>query len=312
MDSGGGSGSCVVSGAGRGIGQAVAVGLAARGWRVLALDVGCGPDGAGTDKAPVVLTRDKIEAAGGTVIADAVDVANADDVDAAVCRAVDRWGPIDAAINVAGVLRLGTLETTPTEDWQQLFALNVLGAVNVARSVVASWPDGHVPTGRIINFTSAAGLEGHPEMAAYSTSKAALIGFTQSTANALAGREATVNAVAPIAATRMAVRGLGMTGSSDELEAEAKSALAPMDIDAEAVVPLIAYLVSPAAAAYTGRVFSNNGWRYFLLGERTVAATVTATQRSVGSATSEIAAAFESLDPARSRWSTTAAPDGSR
>jgi len=287
------------------------VGLAARAWRVLALDVGCGPDGAGTDKSPVLGTRDTIEAAGGTVIADAVDVANADDVDAAVRRAVDRWGPIDAAVNVAGVLRLGTLETTPVEDWQQLFAVNVLGAVNVARSVVASWPDGEAPTGRIVNFTSAAGLEGHPEMAAYSASKAALIGLTQSMANALASRGATVNAVAPVAATRMAVRGLGMTGSSAELEAEAKTALAPMDIDAEAVVPLIAYLVSPAAA-HTGRVFSNNGWSYSLLGERTVAATVTATRRSVGSATSEIAAAFESADTARSRWSTAAAPEPSR
>ena len=111
-------------------------------------------------------------------------------------------------LNVAAVLHTGNIVTATDDEWDTVLDVNLRGSMVVSRAAIRHWVEAGEP-GRIVNVTSAAGLEGIPEMFAYSVSKAGVIGLTLATAHAVACRGILVNAIAPLAATRMAVRGLG-------------------------------------------------------------------------------------------------------
>src|SRR5690606_34021055 len=98
--------SALVTGAGRGIGRSIALGLAASGWNVLVADIGCKVDGDGADASYADETAREIVSAGGDALAVAADVTDSLEVDAAVDAALQRWGSVDALLNVAGILRL--------------------------------------------------------------------------------------------------------------------------------------------------------------------------------------------------------------
>ncbi len=195
----------LVTGAGRGIGKAIARRLLSAGDSVALLDVGCRVDGSGSD-------ADVAEAAardlGGDGIPITADVRDPDAIDAAIATVLHRWGRLDGVLNVAAVLRTGNILTATDEDWTTTLDVNFRGSMIVSRAAIRHWVAVDSP-GRIVNVTSTAGLEGNPEMFAYSVSKAGVIGLTLAAAHAVACRGILVNAIAPLAATRMALRGLG-------------------------------------------------------------------------------------------------------
>jgi len=244
----------LVTGAGRGIGRAVAAHLLDAGDSVALLDVGCHVDGSGVDATVAETAAREL---GGDALAITADVSDADAVDTAIATVVDRWGRIDGVLNIAALLRTGNILTTTDEDWASTLDVNLRGSMLTSRSAIRYWIAADAP-GRIVNVTSTAGTEGNPEMFAYSVSKAGVVGLTLATSHAVACRGILVNAIAPLAATRMAVRGLGDDALAERARTGAWPDVASRGLAPERVAPVAAYLVSERLEV-TGRVFTVGG-----------------------------------------------------
>ena len=181
-----GYGVALVTGAGSGIGQAVAVRLARLGARVVITDV--------SDKG-IDETLALIATAGGIAIGQRLDVTDPASVDAAF-DAADAWDkPVDILVNNAGIATLHSFLDYPVGDWLKLMAVNVTGSLLCAQRAGRSMvKQGY---GRIVNIASVSGFRAGVGRTAYGTSKAALIGLTRQIALELAPHGVTANAVAP-------------------------------------------------------------------------------------------------------------------
>ncbi|HEV7404595.1 MAG TPA: 3-oxoacyl-[acyl-carrier-protein] reductase [Chthoniobacteraceae bacterium] len=177
----------IVTGAGRGIGQAIALRLAQEGARVAVVS---------RTEANAVKTADEINAKhAGLSVAYAVDVANLAAVKALVERILADFSRVDILVNNAGVTRDNLSMRLSEDDWDTVVDTNLKGAFNFIQSVERTMLKQR--SGRIINISSVAGLTGNAGQANYSASKAGLLGLTKSIARELASRSITCNAVAP-------------------------------------------------------------------------------------------------------------------
>ena len=191
----------VVTGAGRGIGRAHALLLAARGARVVVNDLGGSTGGTGADPGPAAQTAAEIVAAGGAALADAHDVATPAGAQALVDAAADRFGRVDVLVNNAGIIRWAGLPEADEDNLARHLAVHVGGSFNTTR---AAWP--HMVDqgyGRVV-MTTSAGLFGLANNTSYAAAKGAVIGLTRSLTIAGAAHGIKVNLIAPAAMTRMA------------------------------------------------------------------------------------------------------------
>jgi NAD(P)-dependent dehydrogenase (short-subunit alcohol dehydrogenase family) len=175
----------VVTGAGSGIGEEVAVRLAADGMAVAAWDV---------DGEAALRTAARIERAAGTALAVIVDVTEPAEVAEAARRTAAALGTPTVLVNVAGIRELGSLLDTSTESWRRVLAVNLDGVFYCTREV------GRLMAGRggsIVNVASTAAMSAMPERASYCASKAGVAGFTRAAAVDLAPHGIRVNALAP-------------------------------------------------------------------------------------------------------------------
>jgi 3-oxoacyl-[acyl-carrier protein] reductase len=236
----------IVTGASRGIGQAIASRLAARGAPVVAA-------ARGEATAAVV---DAIAAAGGKAEAARVDVTDRASIDALVGGALERHGRIDILVNNAGIARDQLLVRMKQEDWDAVLATNLTAAFACAQAVLR--PMMKQRAGRIITISSVVGQSGNPGQANYAASKAGLIGFSKALAQEVASRGITVNVVAP---------GLIDTDMTRTLTENARDTWAdriplgrlgtPDDVAAA-----VCFLASDEAAYITGQVIAVNGGMY--------------------------------------------------
>jgi 3-oxoacyl-[acyl-carrier protein] reductase len=235
----------LVTGAGAGIGAAVARRLAAEGAAVLVMDV----DG---DSAESVAAQ--IESAGGRALGSAVDVTDIAAVAGAVTLAEQLGEGVHIAVNNAGIIRPAMLPDLDETRFREVLEVHLIGTYNLVRSVLVKLPDDG--RGRIINSTSAAGLVGTIGQANYAAAKAAVVGFTKAAARELAKRQITVNAVAPLAATAMTE----MVRTNPKF-AEQTLARIPLGRWAEPdeVAGAFAFLASDDAAYITGQVLCVDG-----------------------------------------------------
>jgi NAD(P)-dependent dehydrogenase (short-subunit alcohol dehydrogenase family) len=244
----------IVTGAGRGIGKAVARYLLDSGDAVTLVDLGCHVDGTGAD---VGVSSAAAAELGGDSLAITADVREPQAMQDAVATTLARWGRVDGVLNVAAVLRPGNILTETDDDWVTTLDVNLNGTRNLSRAAILHWVEAERP-GRIVNVTSTAGLEGNAEMCSYSASKAAIVGLTLATSHAVASAGILVNAIAPLAATRMAVRGLGDEALAERARTGSWPDVAARGLAPERVAPVAAYLVSEELRV-TGRVFTVGG-----------------------------------------------------
>jgi 3-oxoacyl-[acyl-carrier protein] reductase len=234
----------VITGAGRGIGRAIALKFAAEG-----ADIACVSRTA--ENAEKVAAE--IRLLGRQAWAYAVDVADAAAVAAAAEKILQQTGKVDILVNNAGVTRDGLLMRLSDEDWDTVLNTNLKGAFLFTRAFCRGFLKQR--SGRILNIASVIGLMGNAGQCNYAASKAALIGFTKSIAKEFASRGVTVNALAPgfIETDMTAVLTQEM---KDELlqRIPLRSLGQPVDI-AEAAL----FLAGPGARYITGQVLAVDG-----------------------------------------------------
>jgi len=231
----------LITGAGAGIGAAVAGRLAAEGMKVAVVD---------RDADAAAAVAADLDGAIGL----GADVADADAVRAAVDAAADQLGALHVVVNNAGIIRPAMLHKMEADAWRAVLDVHLGGTFNVMQAALAHLPDDG--SGRIINSTSAAGLVGTIGQANYSAAKAGIIGLTKSGAKELAKRQITCNAVAPLAATAMTE-----TVRTDEKLAAKTLARIPLGRFAEPdeVAGTFAFLASDDAAYITGQILCVDG-----------------------------------------------------
>jgi meso-butanediol dehydrogenase/(S,S)-butanediol dehydrogenase/diacetyl reductase len=177
----------VVTGAGRGLGRGIALSLAGRGARVVALDINA--DGADE-------TARLIERAGGTSWSVRLDVTDEAAAGTAMTWAAGQLGGLDLVVNGAGVLSVAPVVDLEAREWRRVLEVNATGAFLVSRAAARIMIEADRPAS-IISIASIAGKIGEPGLAHYAASKFALVGFTQALARELAPHQITVNAVCP-------------------------------------------------------------------------------------------------------------------
>jgi 3-oxoacyl-[acyl-carrier protein] reductase len=233
----------IVTGASRGIGRAVALGLAAEGANVVV-------NYASSTTAAAEVVAD-ITALGSYGIAVQADVSKSAQVEALFKAALEKWGRVDVLVNNAGITRDTLLLRMNPEDWQAVIDLNLTGVFLCTRA--ASKVMLKQRAGRIINIASVAGQMGNPGQANYSAAKAGVIGFTKTVAKELASRSITVNAVAP---------GFIATDMTSNLKSDEILNFIPLGRygQPEEVAGMVRFLAADPAAAYiTGQVFNVDG-----------------------------------------------------
>ena len=247
------SGTAFVTGAGGGIGRAIALRLARDG-----RDIGVVDRDAAAAEATAVLVR----ALGRRAFVATADVAHAGAVRNAVALVAAALGEIDVLVNNAGILRTAAFLDVTEADWRQVMAVNLDGVFHGCQAVLP----GMLARGAgcIVNMSSWTGKRGVPNHAAYSATKAAVIALTQSVATEMAGRGIRVNAVCPgiIVDTQM----------RDDAEALSKGqGLPDVHTRVQALVPMrragvpddvagvVAFLASADAAYMTGQAINVSG-----------------------------------------------------
>lgn len=250
----------VVTGAGRGIGRAHALALAAEGAAVVVNDVGVALDGAGNSTGPAEQVVAEIEAAGGQAVANTDDVADWQGAQNLVSAALESWGRLDVLVNNAGFLRDRMLVNLDEQEWDAVIRVHLKGHFAPMRHAAAHWraesKAGRQPHARIINTSSGAGLLGSLGQGNYSAAKAGIAGLTTVAAAEFARYGITVNAIAPAARTRMTEQAFAEDMAAPD---GGFDAMAPENIS-----PLVVWLAGPESADITGRVFEVEGGKVTL------------------------------------------------
>ena len=234
----------IVTGAGSGIGKAIALELASRG---------CDVAVCGRRLEPVQATAAEITAMGRRAYAASADVSNGESVTAFVAEVLKAFGHIDILVNNAGLTRDNLLIRMSEEEWDAVLGTNLKGAFLFAKAVAR--PMMKQRSGAIVNISSIVGLIGNPGQCNYAASKAGLIALTQSLAKELASRNIRVNAVAP---------GFIVSQMTDALPDDLKSAMlaqipAGRFGQVTDIAKAVAFLAGPDASYITGQTLSVNG-----------------------------------------------------
>ncbi|MCX8572653.1 SDR family NAD(P)-dependent oxidoreductase [Aminobacter sp. MET-1] len=240
----------LVTGAGSGIGRAIALALAANGHSVSLC---------GRRAAPLEAVCDEIAKAGGEAfVLDGFDVTDTHSVEAGVARAIAQAGDISVLVNCAGEAPSAPFDKTDLALWSRVIGINLTGTFLVTQAALASVK--RAGKGRIVNVASTAGLTGYPYVSAYCASKHGVVGMTRALALELARTDVTVNAVCPGFTDTPLLDGAveTITGKTGRSADEARAALARANpqgrlVSPEEVADTVLWLASEKATAITGQ-----------------------------------------------------------
>jgi 3-oxoacyl-[acyl-carrier protein] reductase len=235
----------VVTGASRGIGQAIALRLAAGGARVVV--------NYHTSQAAAGEVVEQIRAAGSQAIAVQADVSHPDQAQALIDAAQQAFGRVDILVNNAGTTRDTLIMRMSEADWDLVIDTNLKGAFNCIKAVTRAMM--RQRSGRIVNVTSVSGLFGNAGQANYAAAKAGLIGLTKTVAKELGSRGITCNAVAP----GYVPTDLTASLPPDLVDLAIKRTLLGRAGTAEDIAAAVAFLASDEAGFVTGQILTVDG-----------------------------------------------------
>lgn len=235
----------IVTGAGQGIGRAIALGVGGEGASVVIAE---------KDLDNALNVQREVERAGRQGLAVQTDVCREDSIKAMVRRSLDEYGRVDILVNNAGIYPVSSVENMSEDEWDHVIRTNLVGAFLCAREVVPTFLE--QGKGRIINITSGTAFRGAKNGAHYAASKAGIIGFTKALALELAPYGITVNSICPGLTDTAQPRG---HSTEEELYAKAKRIpLGRIGRPEDLIGPAI-FLASDGARYVTGQTLLVNG-----------------------------------------------------
>ena len=234
----------IVTGASRGIGEAIAKQLSSCGAKIILI---------ARNSDQLVAVKETIISNGGIAESIAGDVSNLNSISEIVTNTIDKWGRIDILVNNAGIARDNIIMRMKEDDWNSVMNINLKGCFNGIKSVAR--PMVKNKSGRIINITSVIGQIGNAGQSNYAASKAGIMGLTKSMAKELGSRNITVNAVAPGYITTDMTNEL-----NDEVIKQMKSSIPLGRLGTpDDVANLVCFLASDEAGYITGQTFNVDG-----------------------------------------------------
>jgi NAD(P)-dependent dehydrogenase (short-subunit alcohol dehydrogenase family) len=255
-----------VTGGAGGMGSWICKIFAEQGAKVVVADTGADVEGRmGVDPGRVNAVVDDITAAGGTARASIGDVADMDYAEKLVRETIETYGGLDILVCAHGILRERMIFNMTEDEWDGLVRAQLKGCFAPTKFASIYWRATRAG-GRIIYFTSDAGIHGAAGQPNYSAAHAGKLGLMRSNARALQRYGVTCNCIAPLASTRMTDRGRGAAGAQGET-APASLSAAGTALDPKNVVPIIVWLASEEGGAVTGRIFGASGHRISLFRE---------------------------------------------
>jgi NAD(P)-dependent dehydrogenase (short-subunit alcohol dehydrogenase family) len=249
----------IVTGAGRGIGRAVALLLAQEGARVLVNDVGASLEGAGAEAGPAQAVVGEIAAAGGKAIASTLSITEPNNADAIVKAALDAFGRIDILVNNAGILRDRIFHKMSWSDWSDVIAVHLHGSFNMSRAVAGHFREQN--SGAMVHMTSTSGLIGNFGQANYMAAKLGIAGLSRGIALDMARYNVRSNCIAPFAWSRM-IGSIPAETPAEKARVERIQQMTP-----EKIAPLAVYLACDRADGISGQIFSVRNNEIFLFSQ---------------------------------------------
>lgn len=249
----------VVTGAGRGIGAAIAKLMGREGARVVVNDIGASLSGEGGDQAPAQQVVEEIRKAGGEAVANHDSVAEFASAAKIVQCAMDTFGRVDCVVNNAGILRDVIFHKMTEDDWDSVVNVMLKGAFNMCRHAADHYR--RQEGGSFVHMTSTSGLIGAMGQVNYGAAKLGMAGLSKNIAVDMQRFNVRSNCIAPVAWTRM-------TASIPAKDpASAKRVEQRKQVTAEHNAPLAVFLASDAAKEVTGQVFSVRKNEIFLMSQ---------------------------------------------
>jgi len=249
----------IVTGAGRGIGRAIALLMAEEGAKVLVNDVGAALDGSGGDTGPAQQVVDEIKSKGGQAIASTLSIGEPANGDKIVQAALDGFGRVDILVNNAGILRDKIFHRMSWSDWSDVIMVHLHGSFSMSRACATHFREQN--SGSMIHMTSTSGLIGNFGQANYMAAKMGIVGLSRGIALDMQRFNVRSNAIAPFAWGRM----IGSIPTETDAEKERVARLQQMT--PEKIAPLVVYLGSDKAAGISGQILSVRNNEVFLFNQ---------------------------------------------
>ena len=269
----------IITGGGRGIGQAIAENLSSQGASIIVADNGGDVDGSNENAS---VAEKAAAALPGPALAYSKSVASPEAAEEMVAAAISEFGGVDIVVNCAAILRDGLVFKGSTDDWDSVIENNLSAAFYLTRAATpvlrqqfkegrGSDQEGNeaYDWGRILNIGSTAGLYGNFGQANYASAKAGLFGLTRITALEMTRSNVTCNYIAPFAHSRVT----DIIEPANEEQAEYKDRA--MKVSPDHVANFAAYLCAPSALDVTGQVFGVRGREVFLFNQPRPIETIT-------------------------------------
>ena len=249
----------LVTGAGNGIGRAIAMEAARAGASVVVNDIGATLDGQRESSEAAQNTVSEIEQAGGRALANGDDVTDPVGAEAMVRQAVDGYGRLDAVVNNAGILRDTFFHKMSYENFDAVVKVHLYGTFNVSRAATNVMRE--QGSGSMIHMTSTSGLVGNLAQANYSAAKLGIAALSKSLALDLQRWNIRSNCIAPFAWSRM-TSSIKVDSPEQEERVNRMKAMSP-----DKIAPLALYLASDAGTETTGQIFAVRNNEIFLMSQ---------------------------------------------
>ena len=249
----------IVTGAGRGIGRAIAIQLAEEGAKVVVNDIGAALDGSGGDVGPAQEVVNEIKKKGGQAIASTVSIGDPANADKIVASTIETFGRVDILVNNAGILRDKIFHRMSWSDWSDVIGVHLHGSFSMSRACAAHFREQN--SGSMIHMTSTSGLIGNFGQANYMAAKLGIHGLSRGIALDMARHNVRSNAIAPSAWSRM----IGSIPTETDAEKQRVERLKQMT--PEKIAPLAVYLCSDKADGISGQIIGVRNNEIFLFSQ---------------------------------------------